>query len=104
MQFDDGFALRNGIENLGDTVRYVVLDNVFHKESRQCDTNHWSNEIPPMVLRNELVLNEMLNAMNHELQQLRCTRCQRSHEKTQDKNEVFLWDMLLTPSNKSVVC
>ena len=57
-----------------------------------------------MVLRNELVLNEMLNAMNHELQQLRCTGCQRSHEKTQDKNEIFLWDMLLTPSNKSVVC
>ena len=32
------------------------------------------------------------------------TGCQCSHEKTQYEDEVLLWDMLLTPSNKSVIC
>ena len=57
-----------------------------------------------MVLVNQLMLNDMLNTMDHELEQLSGTRSQRSHKETQDKNKVFLWDMLLTPSNKLIVC
>ena len=104
MQFDDGFALRDGIKNFGDTMRDVIFDNVFDKESSEGDTNHWGDEIPPVVLRNELVLNEMLDAVNHELEQLCCTRRQGAHKETQYEDEVLLWDMLLAPSNEAVVC
>ena len=104
MNLNDGFALRNRVENLGDTVRDVILDNVFDKESSEGDTNHWGDEIPPVVLRNELVLNEMLDAVNHELEQLCCTRRQGAHKETQNQDKVLLWDMLLAPSNEAVVC
>ena len=104
MNLDDGFALRNGVENLGDTVRDVIFDNVFDKESSEGDTNHWGDEIPPVVLRNELVLNEMLDTVNHELEQQCCTRRQGAHKETQYEDEVLLWDMLLAPSNEAVVC
>ena len=104
MNLNDGFALRNGVENLGDTVRDVILDNVFDKESSEGDTNHWGDEIPPVVLRNQLILNKMLNAVNHELEQLCCTRRQGAHKETQYEDEVLLWDMLLAPSNKAIVC
>ena len=104
MNLNDGFALRDGVENLGDTMRDVVFNNVLDKETCKSDTNHRGDKIPPMVLRNQLILNKMLNAVNHELEQLRSTRCQRSHKKTQNQDEVLLWDMLLTPSNEAVVC
>ena len=98
MNLNDGFALRNGVENLGDTVRDVVLDNVFDKEPCEGDTNHRGDEIPPVVLGDELVFHEMLDSVNHELEQLCCARRQRSHKETQNEDEVLLWDMLLTPT------
>ena len=85
-------------------MRDVIFDNVFDKESSEGDTNHWGNKIPPVVLRNQLVLNEMLDAVNHKLEQLCCTRRQGAHKETQNQDEVLLWDMLLAPSNEAVVC
>ena len=57
-----------------------------------------------MVLCNQLILSEMVNGMNHELEQLCCTRRQGAHKETQNQDEVLLWDMLLAPSNEAVVC
>ena len=90
MQFDDGFALRDGIEDLGDTVRDIVFHDELNKQSRQGDTNHRSDEIPPVVLRNEMMLHQMLDAVDHHLEQLCGTGCQCAHKKTQDQDEVFL--------------
>ena len=85
-------------------MRDIVYDNVFDKEPRERDTNHWGDKIPPVVLSNELALHEMLDSVNHELEQLCCARCQCSHKETQNEDEVLLWDVLLTPSNEAVVC
>ena len=57
-----------------------------------------------MVLFDEMMLHQMVNTMNHELEQLRGKRRQCSYKKAQDKNKIFLWDMLFTPSDESIVC
>jgi hypothetical protein len=54
MQLDDGFALRDGVQNLGDTVRNVVFHYVFDEQSGYRDTYHWSDEIQPMMLLYEM--------------------------------------------------
>ena len=82
----------------------IVLDHILDKESCQRDTYHWRDEIPPMVLLDELMLHQMLNTVDKHLEQLCCTRSQGAHKKTEDQHQVLLWDMLLAPGDKSIVC
>jgi hypothetical protein len=85
-------------------MRDIVFDDVFDKQSSQSNTYHWGNQIPPMVLLNQMMLHQVVNAVYHQFEQLSRTRGQRTDKETQYQYQVFLWNVLLTPGNKSIVC
>jgi hypothetical protein len=57
-----------------------------------------------MMLLNQMVLHQVVNAVYHQFEQLSRTRSQRTDKETQYQYQVFLWNVLLTPGDKTVVC
>ena len=104
MCFDDGFALRDGIEDLRDTVRNIVADHIFDENRREGNTDHRRNEVPPgMLIGDQLLLNEPLNEVDKRFEDRRRHGGEHAHEEREQQHQMLLGDMAFTPFDHSIV-
>ena len=70
MRLDDRLALRDGIEDLRDTVRDIIPYDILDEERSERDTDDWRDKIPPRpTVRYQLLFYQPLNEMDERLQQ-----------------------------------
>ena len=104
MRLDDRFALRDGIEDLGDTVRDVVAYDVADEEGSQRDTDDRRDEVPPgMSAGDETGLHEPLDEVDEGFEQRGCGCAESTYEEGQQEHQVLLADMAFTPFDDSIV-
>ena len=98
MRFDDGFTLRDSVQDFCDTVRYIVPHDVFDEQCRQRDTDYRRDEIPPcMTSGYQLLLHKALNEMNKVFQDSRSRSREHTYEEGQEQHEVLLADVTFPP-------
>ena len=104
MRFDNRFALRDGVQDLRDTVTDIVPYDIFDEQRSQRDTDDRSDEKPPRPsVGNELPFHQLLDEMDEGLQDSGGTCGERSYEKSQEKHQMLLADMTFPPINNSLV-
>ena len=82
MGLDDRFALRDSVEDLGDTVRDIVPHDVFDEQSGERDTDDRGDEVPPcMTAGNQVLLHKPLDQVDERFEQ----RCSGSREHTYEE-------------------
>ena len=104
MGFDDRFALRDSVEDLGDTMRDVIPYDILDEQRGEGDTDDRGDEVPPGVTADDqLFLNEALNKMNEGLEDSRCGSGERTYEEREEEHEVLLAHMAFPPFDQSIV-
>ncbi len=69
MRLDDRLALRNSVENLCNTMGDIIPHDILDKQRRECDTNDWSDKVPPgAAVRNQLLFYQPLDEMDERFE------------------------------------
>lgn len=102
VRFQPAFLLRDGIEDAGDTVADVVLDDVAHIEPRQQDTDNRVDEVEVVGAVGVEVRGEQVLDKVDEKFQNQCGggRADTDYE-TQKQHEVVFVDVLLAPQQQA---
>lgn len=98
MGFDDRLTLRDGIEDLRDTMRDIIPNDILDEQRRQGDTDGRRDEVPPGTpVSYQLAFHQLLNQMNETLEQTRSQRSEQSYEEGEKQHQMLLTDMTFPP-------
>ena len=98
MRLQAGLVGRDGIEDAGDAMRDIVLDDIPHKERCQVDTHDRIDQIEPVgpgLL--EGAGEEHHNLIDNPVEGESCHCREETNEQGQDENEHPVADMLHAP-------
>ena len=105
VHLDDGLALRDGVEDLGDTVADVIAHNVSHIATCDEDAQHWIEQVEVVgTVDIEVEGQQMLEMMDQPLQDEGGCGSGQSGEEGEDEHELLAGEMLLSPADYRFYC
>ena len=98
MWLNDRLTLRDGVQDFGYAVRYIVAHHILDEQRSQSYTNHRANDQPPPMLTHyQIAVNHVLNEMDEQLKHIRRHGGQYAHHQAQQQHQLLLRNMLLQP-------